>query len=89
MDGKRGPKGPSRRTEEAVRQVIRHRFLHPYDSVEVIARKLSRSGIRISSTSVNRVLLEFGLPRRRRTIRARSAGTVLPNSEAQRQRRRA
>jgi hypothetical protein len=89
MESKRGPKGPSRRTEEVVRQIICHRFLHPYDSAEVIARRLSRSGIPISASSVNRVLIEFGLPRRRRTVRARAAGSVSPASEAQGQRRRA
>jgi hypothetical protein len=58
---KRGPKGPSRRTEEAVRQIIRHRFIYPHDSTEVIARKLCRRGIPISSRTVQRVLMEFGL----------------------------
>jgi transposase len=89
MDGKRGPKAPSRRTEEAVRQIIRHRFLHPHDSAEVIARKLSRSGIPISTSSVRRVLTEFGLQKRSRTMRTRSAGSVSPNSGAQNQPKRA
>jgi hypothetical protein len=63
LSGKRGPKAPSRRTHEAVRLIIRHRFLHPEDSPEFIARKLRRSGIPISPRSVERVLAEFGLQR--------------------------
>ena len=37
---RRGPKTHYRRTAEVVRQVIRHRFLDPEASAEVIAQKL-------------------------------------------------
>jgi len=61
---KRGPKTHYRRTAEVVRQVIRHRFLDPRASVEVIAQKLSQSGWAISIRSVQRVIEEFGLQKK-------------------------
>lgn len=61
---KRGPKTHYRRTAEVVRQVIRHRFLDPRASAEVIAQKLSQSGWVISIRSVQRVIEEFGLQKK-------------------------
>lgn len=61
---KRGPKTHYRRTAEVVRQVIRHRFLDPDASVEVIAQKLTQSGWPISIRSVQRVIEEFGLQKK-------------------------
>lgn len=61
---KRGPKTHYRRTAEVVRQVIRHRFLDPRASAEVIAQKLSQSGWAISIRSVQRVIEEFGLQKK-------------------------
>lgn len=61
---KRGPKTHYRRTAEVVRQVIRHRFLDPEASAEVIAQKLSQSGWAISIRSVQRVIEEFGLQKK-------------------------
>ena len=61
---KRGPKTQYRRTAEVVRQVIRHRFLDPDASAEVIAQKLSQSGWKISIRSVQRVIEEFGLQKK-------------------------
>ncbi len=61
---KRGPKNNYRRTEEVVRQVIRHRFLDPDASAEVIAQKLSQRGWPISARSVQRVIEEFGLQKK-------------------------
>ena len=61
---KRGPKTLYRRTAEAVRQVIRHRFLDPEASADVIAQKLSQSGRKISVRSVERVIEEFGLQKK-------------------------
>jgi len=61
---KRGPKSHYRRTAEAVRQVIRHRFLDPQASAEVIAQKLTQSGWTISIRSVQRVIEEFGLQKK-------------------------
>ena len=62
--GKRGPKTHYRRTAEVVRQAIRHRFLDPEASAEVIAQKLSQSGWEISIRSVQRVIEEFGLQKK-------------------------
>ena len=71
----RGPKRNYRRTSEVVRQVIRHRFLDPEATTEVIAQKLRQSGWAISTRSVERVINAYGLqkktlqmpaPRRRR-----------------------
>ena len=60
----RGPKTPYRRTDELQRQVIRHRFLDPQASVEVIAQKLRQTGFTISTRSVTRVITEFGLQKK-------------------------
>jgi transposase len=61
---KRGPKGNYRRTDENVRQVIRHRFLDPDASAEVIAQKMLQSDIQISTRSVERVIQEYGLQKK-------------------------
>lgn len=61
---KRGPRTRYRRTAEVVRQVIRHRFLDPEASAEVIAQKLCQSGWEISTRSVQRVIEEFGLQKK-------------------------
>jgi len=64
LSHKRGPKTHYRRTAEVVRQVIRHRFLDPKASAEVIAQRLSQSGWAISIRSVQRVIEEFGLQKK-------------------------
>jgi transposase len=61
---KRGPKRNYRRTEDVVRQIIRHRFLDPDASAEVIAQKLRQCGRPISTSSVERVIAEFGLQKK-------------------------
>jgi hypothetical protein len=61
---KRGPKTHYRRTPELVRQVIRHRFLDPDASPEVIAQKLVQGGWTISIRSVERVLTDYGLQKK-------------------------
>lgn len=61
---KRGPKTLYRRTDEVVRQVIRHRFLDGDASAEVIAQKLRQSGFTVSNRSVERVLAEYGLQKK-------------------------
>lgn len=60
----RGPKTNYRRTEEMVRQIIRHRFLDPEASAEVIAQKLQQAHQLISIRSVERVISEFGLQKK-------------------------
>lgn len=62
--GKRGPKTNYRRSDEIVRQVIRHRFLDPDASVAVIAQKLNQAGFTISIRSVERVIADFGLQKK-------------------------
>jgi hypothetical protein len=61
---KRGPKTHYRRTAEVVRQVIRHRFLDPEASAEVIAQKLVQGGWKISIRSVERVLADYILQKK-------------------------
>jgi hypothetical protein len=67
---KRGPKTHYRRTAEVVRQVIRHRFLDPDASPEVIAQKLCQSGWEISIRSVQRVIEEYGLQKKTLSVSA-------------------
>lgn len=62
--GKTGPKHNYRRTDEVVRQIIRHRFLDPEASAEVIAQKLSQCGYPIAIRSVHRVISEYGLQKK-------------------------
>jgi transposase len=61
---KTGPKHNHVRTDEVVRQVIRHRFLDPDATVEVIAQKLSQAGLPVSIRSVVRVIEEYGLQKK-------------------------
>lgn len=60
----RGPKGNSRRTDEVMRQIIRHRFLDPQASADVIAQKLRQAGFTISTRSVERAIAHYGLQKK-------------------------
>jgi transposase len=64
----RGPKSNYRRTDELIRQVIRHRFVDPDASVEVIAQKLKQARLPISLRSVERIVADYGL--QKKTLRA-------------------
>jgi hypothetical protein len=64
LSQKRGPKKNYRRTPEVVRQVIRHRFLDPDATPQVIAQKLIQSGWAISIRSVERVLADYELQKK-------------------------
>lgn len=64
MAHKTGPKTNYVRTDEVVRQVIRHRFLDPDATVEVIAQKLRQAGFSVSTRSVVRVFEEYGLQKK-------------------------
>jgi hypothetical protein len=64
LSRKRGPRTHYRRTPELVRQVIRHRFLDPDASPEVIAQKLVQGGWAISIRSVERVIADYGLQKK-------------------------
>jgi transposase len=59
-----GPKRNYVRTDEVVRQVIRHRFLDPDATVDVIAQKLRQAGFPVSTRSVVRIIEEFGLQKK-------------------------
>lgn len=61
---KRGPKNNYRRTGELLCQVIRHRFLDPDASSEVITQKLRQCGFVISKRTVDRVFSEYGLQKK-------------------------
>jgi len=61
---KRGPKTNYVRTDEVERQVIRHRFLDPDASVDIIAQKLRQAGFAISTRSVERVIEKYGLQKK-------------------------
>jgi transposase len=61
---KRGPKSNSVRTDEVERQVIRHRFLDPDASIDIIAQKLRQAGFEISTRSVERVIEQYGLQKK-------------------------
>ena len=61
---KTGPKTHYVRTEELERQVIRHRFLDPDASVDVIAQKLRQAGFVVSTRSVERVVEQYGLQKK-------------------------
>jgi len=63
-----GPKSNYRRTDEVVRQVIRHRFLDPEASPEVITQKLQQTHHPLSIRSVQRVIADYGL--QKKTLRA-------------------
>lgn len=64
LSNKRGPKAKYRRTQELVCQVIRHRFLDPEASTEVITQKLRQCKFQISKRTVDRVISEFGLQKK-------------------------
>ena len=65
---KRGPKTDYRRTDQVVRLVIRHRFLDPDSSPEVIAQKIRQLSHHISQRSVERIIADYGL--QKKTLRA-------------------
>ncbi|HYH13957.1 MAG TPA: helix-turn-helix domain-containing protein [Flavisolibacter sp.] len=64
LNQKRGPKHKSRRTEEVIQQIIRHRFLDPEASAAVIAQKLNQTGMAVSRRSVERTIEQYGLQKK-------------------------
>jgi len=75
---KRGPKRNYRRTDGIVRQVIRHRFLDPDASAEVIAQKLIQSGATISIRSVERIIQDYAL--QKKTVSTSPAAATDPDA---------
>ena len=83
----RGPKTNYRRTEEMVRQIIRHRFLDPDASAEVIAQKLQQTHHLISIRSVERVISDFGLQKKLYACRPRTTPQQIQTQRTQRKQR--
>jgi transposase len=77
---RRGPKTHYRRTDQAVRQIIRHRFLDPEVTAAVIAQKLRQCDLPISQRSVARTLADYGLEKKtlRQSSPARSHAGAYP-----------
>jgi transposase len=69
---KRGPRTNSVRTDEVQRQVIRHRFLDPDASVDIIAQKLRQAGLPVSTRSVERIVEDYGLQKKTLSLPPRS-----------------
>lgn len=69
---KTGPKTNYVRTDEVQRQVIRHRFLDPDASADIIAQKLRQAGFALSTRSVARVIEKYGLPKKTLSLPPRS-----------------
>lgn len=65
---KTGPKSNYRRTDPAVRQVLRHLFLDPDTSAAIVAQKLRQTHFPISLRSVQRIIADYGL--QKKTLRA-------------------
>jgi hypothetical protein len=82
-----GPGRHYRCTEEAARQAVRHRFLDPEASAEVIAQKLTQSGLPLSTRSVERIIERFGLQKKTASLqterRTRRAGRREPDARQQ------
>ena len=72
---KTGPKAKSRRTDQAVRQVLRQRFLDPDSSVDVIAQKLNQTLFPMSVRSVNRVIADYGLQKKTLRLQSQKGGS--------------
>ena len=61
---KTGPKSKSVRKDEVVTQIVRHRFLDPQASCEVIAQKMRQAGLKVSRRSVERTITDYGLQKK-------------------------
>ena len=72
LSTKRGPKSNYRRTDEVIRQVIRHRFLDPDATSNVIAQKLNQCGFQVSDRTVRRVFENYGLQKKTLQVSPRS-----------------
>lgn len=63
-EGKRGPSRNYKRSAAVVNQIIRHRFLDPDTSADVITQKMRQAGYDISKRSVERTITEYGLQKK-------------------------
>ncbi len=76
LSRKPGPQASSRRTPDVIREVIRHRFLDPTASAEVIAQKVRQSGSAIATRSVSRVFQQYGLQKKLFAYRPKEPLTI-------------
>ena len=65
IEKKRGSNKQPVRTEEKIKEVIRQRYLDPFQSAEVIAQRMNQKGMKISVRSVERTITEYGLQKKR------------------------
>jgi transposase len=79
---KTGPKSNYRRTDQAVRQILRYLFLDTAASPEVIRQKLNQTGFPISLRTVHRVIADFGL--QKKTLRPQSPQATATSSNPRR-----
>jgi hypothetical protein len=61
---KKGPKINYVRTDKIIQLIIRHRFLDPIASAQVIAQKLRQEGYVISVRSIERTIQDYGLQKK-------------------------
>jgi hypothetical protein len=73
---KTGPKSNRLRSSNVIAQVIRHKFLDPDVSADVIAQKLRQCRIQISKRSVQRTIAEFGLQKKTLSMSTRPESIV-------------
>lgn len=73
---KKGPKTNYVRTDDTVTQVIRHRFLDPDATVDVITQKMQQTGVNISKRSVERTITEFGLQKKNLPVSSQRSTTT-------------
>ena len=61
IDKKTGSDKKPVRTKELINQIIRLRFLDPLASASVLAQKLTQTGYKVTTRSVERTITEYGL----------------------------
>jgi hypothetical protein len=59
-----GPKTDYRRTEQAIKLVVRCRFLDRDSSPAVIAQKIRQQGLTIGQRSVERIIADYGMQKK-------------------------
>jgi len=64
VNKKRGVKSNHVRTKEVENQIIRLRYLDPFQSAEVISQKMNQMGYKVSVRSVERTITEYGLQKK-------------------------
>jgi hypothetical protein len=79
---KTGPKSNYRRTDQAVRQILRYLFLDPEASPEVMAQKLRQTHFQISLRSVQRVIADYGLQKKLYRLNPQNRPPPLPTQRA-------